>query len=92
MTEKPFSLITREELKSMVDAGMTDAQIAVQYGVTANEVNHKRRLMNLLQGQLSAAELAEAVHIAEAVKHLPWKGIEEVKSVVKKYSSQQKPW
>jgi transposase-like protein len=83
-----FHLISREQLRKMaVDEGKTDAEIAAEFGVTANEVNRKRRQMNLVAGQMSSYDLAEAVRLAEAVKRLPVEAISEIKAVVEKYTT-----
>jgi hypothetical protein len=88
MNKQSFHLISREQLRKLaVDEGNTDAQIAVLYGVTANEVNRKRRQMNLVAGQLSSHDLAEAVRLGETVKRLPLEAINEIKSVVAKYTN-----
>jgi len=34
------------------------------YGVTANQVNQKRRMMNLLQGQITAEQHGKIVRLA----------------------------
>ncbi|WP_067617410.1 hypothetical protein [Alicyclobacillus acidiphilus] len=84
-----FALISRETLRHLVqDLGKSDAEIAQMYGVTANTVNQKRRLMNLMNGQMTAEQLREAVQLGEAVKHLPLEGIEEVRQVVARYQDQ----
>jgi hypothetical protein len=83
-----FNLISRDELKRLSwDEGKSDAEIATMYHVTANEVNRKRRQMNLVQGQMTTAELADIVRLAEAVKTLPMEAIQEIKGIVGRYSS-----
>jgi hypothetical protein len=83
-----FNLISRDELKRLSwDEGKSDAEIATMYHVTANEVNRKRRQMNLVQGQMTTAELSEVVRLAETVKTLPMEAIQEIKGIVDRYNS-----
>ena len=85
--KQSFHLISREQLRKLaVDEGKSDAQIAGMYGVTANEVNRKRRQMNLVAGQLSSQDLAEAVRLGETVKKLPPEAINEIRNVVARYT------
>jgi hypothetical protein len=49
-TPQAFHLISREELKRLSwEEGKSDVEIASLYNVTPNQVNHKRRQMNLIQ-------------------------------------------
>lgn len=87
-----FALINRETLRHLAhDLGKTDAEIAQMYGVTANTVNQKRRMMNLVDGQLTAEQLRDVVQLAEAVKHLPIEGVDEVRGVVERYQGYRRP-
>lgn len=85
MSPQAFHLISRNELKRYVDAGMTDAEIARMYNVSTNQVNQKRRLMNLVPGQVTSEQFAEVVRLAEAVKSLPLEAIDEVRNIVNRY-------
>lgn len=91
MSEASFHLISREELRHLAfDLGKSDAEIGQMYNVTANTVNQRRRLMNLMEGTMTAAELAETVRLAEDIKHLPMEAIREIKQIVEKYKPQFK--
>lgn len=82
-----FNLISRDELKRLAwDEGLTDAEIARMYDVSTNQVNHKRRQMNLIQGEISTEQLSEIVRLAERVKTLPLEAIEEVRQIVRRYT------
>ncbi|MCL6597913.1 MAG: hypothetical protein K6T81_04165 [Alicyclobacillus macrosporangiidus] len=83
---KPFPLISREELRRLCwEEGRTDVEIAQMFGVTANEVNRKRRQMNLVQGALTSSQWSEVVRTAEMVKSLPWEAVQEVRRIVDQY-------
>ncbi|MCL6516663.1 hypothetical protein [Alicyclobacillus sp.] len=85
---KPFPLISREELRRLSwEQGLSDAEIAQIYGVTANEVNRKRRQMNLVEGALTSDQWSEVVRTAEMVKSLPWEAVQEVRQVIDRYRS-----
>src|SRR5579875_2572679 len=87
-TPHAFNLISREELKRLAwDEGKSDAEIASLYHVTTNQVNHKRRQMNLIQGEVSAEQLSEIVRLAETVKTLPMEAIQEIKTIVDRYTN-----
>lgn len=66
--------------------GLTDAQIAEQFGVTANQVYEKRKRMNLVHGRVSAQQLQEIVGLAERIKTLPLEAISEIQQIVNRYS------
>jgi hypothetical protein len=84
----PFDLISRDELKRLAwDEGLSDADIAAMYGVTANKVNEKRRKMNLVHGQITAEQLSEIVRLAESIKTLPPEAIDEIRAVVDRYKN-----
>lgn len=86
----PFSLISRDDLQRLSwEEKLSDAEIASLYHVTANEVNRKRRQMNLMQGQITSEQLSEVVRLAENIKRLPMEAIEEIRAVVDKYMSKK---
>ncbi|MCL6444342.1 MAG: hypothetical protein K6T83_12965, partial [Alicyclobacillus sp.] len=55
------------------------------YHVSTNQVNRKRRQMNLLQGQMTSQQLAEVVRLAERIKTLPLEAIQEIQAIVARY-------
>ncbi|GMA60512.1 hypothetical protein NZD89_12905 [Alicyclobacillus fastidiosus] len=86
MFQTDFQLLSREQLRHLVaDLGKSDAEIAQMFGVSSNTVHNRRRQMNLLAGQMTSEELAEAVQLAEQVKRLPREAIAEVRSIVQQY-------
>ncbi|WAH38903.1 hypothetical protein [Alicyclobacillus dauci] len=81
-----FSLIPREELRHLIyDLGKSDAEIAQLYRVSTNVVNQRRRLMNLMDGQMTAEQLANRVRLAEEIKHLPPEAVEQIQEIVLQY-------
>lgn len=81
-----FDLISRDELQRLCwEQGLSDAEIATRYGVTANRVNEKRRKMNLVQGQITTEQLSDIVRLAESIKTLPMEAIDEVRGIVDRY-------
>lgn len=87
MRNANFDLISRNELLELCsNQGLTDAEIAQLYGVTANKVNEKRRKMNLVAGQLSSEQMKQIVLMAERIKTLPLDAIEEIQSIVERYA------
>jgi hypothetical protein len=83
-----FDLISRDELKRLAwDEGLSDAEIAAMYGVTANKVNEKRRKMNLIHGQVTTEQLSEIVRLAESIKTLPLEAIAEIRAIVDRYKN-----
>lgn len=87
MTEnRAFHLLTRDELSHLVfELGQSDAQIAQTYGVSTNTVNQRRRLMNLMNGQITAGQLADTVRLAEKIKQLPMEAIDQIRDIVHQY-------
>ncbi|MCL6637815.1 MAG: helix-turn-helix domain-containing protein, partial [Alicyclobacillus sp.] len=84
----PFDWLPREELRRLCwEEGLTDAEIARMFGVSTNTVYHKRKRMNLLQGALTADQLADMVRVAEQVKTLPWDTFLQVKEIVERSHS-----
>lgn len=82
-----FNLISRQELMDLAwTQGLSDAEIAQQYSVTANQVNEKRRRMNLIHGQVTSQQLQDIVHMTERIKMLPIDAITEIQSIVDRYS------
>lgn len=86
LPQTDFHLLSREQLRHLVfDLGKTDAEIAQMFGISTNTVHHRRRQMNLLEGQMTSEELAEVVRLAEQVKHLPKEAVAEVRAIVERY-------
>lgn len=84
---KTFSLISRDELLDLAwNQGLTDAQIAQMYGVTANQVHAKRKMMNLVHGQVTASDMQRIVSLTERIRSLPLEAIDEIQSVVDRFS------
>ncbi|MCY0888836.1 MAG: hypothetical protein OWQ59_10310 [Alicyclobacillaceae bacterium] len=82
----PFPLLSREGLEKLCrEQQLTDAKIAELFGVTANEVYARRKQMNLLDGQMSSEEYAQAVRIGEQVKHLPFEAVQKVQEIVEQH-------
>jgi hypothetical protein len=82
-----FNLISRDELKRLAwDEHLSDAEIARMYNVSTNQVNHKRRQMNLIQGEISTEQLSDIVRLAERVKSLPLAAINEIRAIVDQYA------
>ncbi len=86
MTSSNFSLISRQELMDLCwNQGLSDVQIAQMYNVTANQVHEKRRLMNLIHGQVTAEQLQRIVSMTERIKGLPLEAITEIEAIVNRY-------
>jgi Zn-dependent peptidase ImmA (M78 family) len=84
---KSFPLLSREEIKQFVDQGMTDSDIAHHFGISSNQVHMRRKQMNLIVGQMTSSQLAEAVRLAETIKSLPLEAIQEIRGIVDHYQS-----
>jgi len=85
-SQVPFPLLSREALEKLCrEQQLTDAKIAELFGVTANEVYARRKQMNLLDGQISSEQYAQAVRIGEQVKHLPFEAVQKVQEIVEQH-------
>lgn len=84
-----FELISRDTLQKLLwDQGMTDADVAHLYGISANQVHRKRVQMNLVHGQVTSEQLSEMVRMAEIIKTLPPEAIAEIRPIIERYTQQ----